>query len=98
MALKITQNQGIYQVKGSIVAENVNSLRRHCEQLLFSTEKVILCLDKVKRIDASGVHVLNSLFKNAMKENKIFYIIGRQNEQVKNAFGKVNYMLKNDYL
>ena len=98
MALKITQDQGIYQVKGSIVAENVNSLKRYCEQLLFSKEKVILCLDKVKRIDTSGVNVLNVLFKNAMKENKIFYIIGKQNKEVRTAFGKVNYVLKNDYL
>lgn len=98
MALKITQNQGIYEIKGSIVAENVNSLRRHCEQLLFNREKVVLCLDKVTKIDNSSVHALNSIFKKAVKNNKIFYVIGQQNQKVRNAFGKVNYVLRSDNL
>ena len=98
MALQIIQSQGIFKIKGSIVAENVTSLQRHCEQLLSTSEKVILCLDKVKKIDASGVNALSSLCKKAMKNNRIFYIIGKQNKHVCDAFGNVSYMLKNDYV
>lgn len=96
MAIKITQNQGIYEINGSIVAENAQSLQDHFEKLLFSVDKVVLCIDKVKKIDASGVAVLTRLFRNAVKNDKVFYIIGKENKKVSKAFGSVNYILRND--
>ncbi|WP_108868913.1 STAS domain-containing protein [Aquimarina aquimarini] len=98
MALKITKNQGIFEIRGSIIAENAQSLHHHFEKLLFTSDKVILCMDKVKKIDKSGVSVLTKLFRNAVENNKIFYIIGKQNSKVKNAFGNVSYILRNDYV
>ncbi|EZH73584.1 hypothetical protein ATO12_16740 [Aquimarina atlantica] len=98
MALQITKNQGIFEIKGSIVAENTKSLQHHFENLLFNSDKVILCMDKVKKIDASGVTVLTKLFRNAMEHNKVFYIIGKENKKVSNAFGKVNYILRSDFV
>jgi anti-anti-sigma regulatory factor len=98
MALQITKNQGIFEIKGNIVAENSKSLQHHFEKLLFNSDKVILCIDKVKKIDASGVTVLTKLFRNAVKNNKIFYIIGKENKKVCNAFGNINYMLRSDFV
>ena len=98
MALQITNNQDVFEIKGNIVAENARSLQHHFEELLFNSEKVIVCLDKVKKIDAFGVNVLSALFKNAMKNNKIFFIIGKENKIVSNAFGTVNYILRRDFV
>ncbi len=98
MTLLITKNQGIFEIKGSIVAENTQSLQHHFEKLLSNGDKVILCIDKVKKIDAFGVTVLTKLFRNAMKNNKIFFIIGKGNKEVSNAFGNVNYILRNDFV
>ncbi|TSE10237.1 MULTISPECIES: STAS domain-containing protein [Aquimarina] len=98
MALQITKNHEIFEIKGSIVAENAQSLQHHFEQLLFNCDKVILCIDKVKKIDAFGVTVLTKLFRNAMKNNKIFFIIGKGNKKVSKAFGSVSYILRNDFV
>ncbi len=98
MALQITNNQGIFEINGSIVAENAKSLQHHFEQLLFTKDKVILSVDFVNKIDNSGVNALTNLYKRAMKSNKVFYIIGKENNKVKNAFGKVNYMLRSDFV
>jgi len=96
MALSITNNHGIFEINGSIIAENAKSLQLHFEQLLFSQDQVILSVDYVENIDNSGVSALTNLYKRAMKSNKIFYIIGKENEKVKKAFGKVNYILRQD--
>ncbi len=98
MAIQITKNKEIFEIEGSIVAENVRSLQDHFEKLLSKTDKIILCVDKVSKIDSSGVVVLTKLFKTAMKKNKIFYVIGKENEKVKTAFGHVNYILKSDFV
>ncbi|WP_103071579.1 STAS domain-containing protein [Aquimarina sediminis] len=98
MALKIIKNQEIFEIRGSIVAENAQSLQQHFEKLLHTSDKVILCVDKVKKIDASGVSVLTKLFRSAVESNKIFYIIGKENKKVRNAFGNISYMLRSDFV
>ncbi len=98
MALKITNNYGVFEINGSIIAENAKSLQHHFEQLLFTSDSVILSVDNVKKIDASGVSALTNLYKRAMKSNKIFYIIGKENKKVQKAFGKVNYILRGDFV
>ena len=98
MALQITQNQEVFEIKGSITAENAKSLQHHFEKLLCSLNKVIICLDKVKKIDSSGVTVLNKLFRNAVENKKILYIIGKENKKVSAAFGKVSYILRSDFV
>ncbi|WP_378178676.1 STAS domain-containing protein [Aquimarina sp. SS2-1] len=98
MALKITNKQGVYELVGNLQGKNALSLQHHFEQLMTSTEKVILSLDKVSSIDTYGIHVLNKLYRTAIKDNKIFYLIGSENNKIKTAFGNVSYMLRNDFL
>ncbi|MHA7056311.1 STAS domain-containing protein [Aquimarina sp. M1] len=98
MALKITNKQGVYELIGNVQGENALSLQGHFELLLNSTEKVILSLEKVKHIDTSGIQALTNLYRGAIKNNKIFYLIGSENNMINAAFGKVNYMLRNDFL
>jgi len=98
MALTITSNYGILEITGSITGENSRSLQRHFEQLLLTTDKVIVSLDSVKKIDAFGIQVFTRLYKNAMKLNKIFFLIGKENKNIQAAFGKVNYILRSDFI
>ncbi len=98
MALRIKKNHGIFEINGSIIAENAKSLQHHFEQLLFTEDRVVLSVDHVERIDISGVNVLSNLYKRAMKSNKVFYIIGKENLKIKKAFGKVNYILRKDFI
>jgi len=98
MALQIKNNHGIFEINGSIIAENAKSLQYHFERLLSKEEHVILSVDHVEKIDISGVNVLSNLYKKAMKSNKVFYIIGKENQKIKKAFGKVNYILRSDFV
>ncbi|MCK8521340.1 STAS domain-containing protein [Aquimarina sp. D1M17] len=98
MVLSITKNQGVFEINGSIVAENAQALQYHFEQLLFCEKQVILSVDQVKKIDVSGVNALSNLYKRAIKSNKLFYIIGKENKNVRKAFYKVNSILKKEAL
>ncbi|MBW1297941.1 STAS domain-containing protein [Aquimarina litoralis] len=98
MALKITNKYGIFELEGNVVGKNALSLKHHFEQLMVSSEQIVLSLDKVKRIDPQGIQVLSNLYRRAIKNNKIFYLIGSENDIIKKAFGKVNYMIRKDFL
>ena len=98
MALHITSNQGVFELNGNIVGKNAISLQHHFEHLLFTKDMVVLSVDHVKKIDSYGIQVLTSLYRRAMKNNKIFYIIGTENKRLQKAFGKVNYILRRDIM
>jgi len=98
MALQITNNYGILEINGSIIKENTSALKNYFENLLGSTDRIILSVDHVKKIDSSGVQVLTKLYKKAILENKIFCIIGKENKVAQKAFGKVNYILRSDFV
>jgi len=98
MSLQITNNYGIIEISGNLVGENTRALKKHFEQLLALSDQVILSIDHVHSIDASGVQVLTALYRNAMKLNKIFCIIGKENKNIQSAFGKVNYILRSDFV
>jgi len=98
MALTITNNQGIFEINGNLISQNALSLEHHFQQILSNKEKIVVCLNKVKCIDTYGIIVLTNLYKSAMKNNKILYIIGKENKKIQKAFGKVNYILRNDFI
>ena len=98
MALSITNNQGILEINGNFIGKNAINVQKHFEQLLTQGERIIMSVDHVKKIDRSGVHVLTSLHKKAMKLNKILCIIGQDNKKVAKAFGTNNYILRRDFV
>ncbi|WP_025741603.1 STAS domain-containing protein [Aquimarina pacifica] len=98
MAFKITNNQGILEVNGNIIGENTVFMRSYFEELLSDTDKIVLSLDHVKTIDLNGVEAVTTLCKKAMELNKIFYVIGKDNRSISNAFGKMNYILRHDFI
>ena len=74
------------------------SLQQHFRQLLNQSEKVVISLEKVKQIDTYGVRVLTNLHKMAMKNNKIFCVIGGDQKNIRQAFGSANYVLRSDFV
>jgi len=98
MALKITNNHGIFEINGKLINKNALSLQHHFRQLLNQSEKVVVSLEKVRQIDTYGVRVLTNLHKTAMKNNKIFCVIGGDQENIRQAFGSVNYVLRSDFV
>lgn len=100
MDSKITNNSGIFEITGSIVNENATVIKNHFEDLLDSSEELIMNLDRVNAIDATGVNVLTNLYKKAVKKNKALYIIGKENANLKEAFSvtKMDYILSRDFV
>ena len=98
--LQINYSQGIFEIEGKLAAENVKSLKHHVETLLNAGKDVILSLDKLEKIDASGINVISNLYKKAIRNNKIFYVIGRDNKKIAKALKrpKLRYIVRRDIL
>ncbi len=96
----ITNNSGIFNIIGSIVTENATSIKEHFEKLIDESDEVIINLDKVKSIDFTGVNVLATLYKKAVKDNKALYIIGKGNKNIQQVFDttKMDFILSRDVI
>lgn len=100
MAFQISNNQGIFEINGLLNAQNVNSMSNYFEALIESTRIITISLDKINDIDKAAVKVLGSLYKKAITNNKVFYIIGSENKKVRDLFKqeKMFYVLRRDVL
>ncbi|NAS32194.1 STAS domain-containing protein [Flavobacteriaceae bacterium R38] len=100
MESKIINNSGIFEITGSIVTDNATTIKNHFERLLDKSEELIMNLDRVNTIDATGVNVLSNLYKKAIQKNKALYIIGKENSNLKEAFSatKMDYILSRDFV
>ncbi|WP_298502293.1 STAS domain-containing protein [uncultured Maribacter sp.] len=98
MAIEIKEKNGMFEVIGNISSQNMNSLKNYFETLIHSSEKIILNIENVKHIDKSGAFMLEKLYRNAAKTNKVISIIGRQNREIMNMMTttKTHYILSND--
>lgn len=100
MALQITNNAGIFEINGDLNAQNVFSLNNHFEALLESTKIITLSLNKLIDIDTTAVSAIASLYRKAMSNNKVFYIIGQENQRINDRFQteKLSYILRRDVI
>ena len=98
--LQINYSQGLFEIEGSLNAENSASLKKHFETYFRSNDKAVLNLDKLKKIDISGVNCLVNLYKKAIRNNKIFYAVGKSNKNISKVIknSKLNYIVRNDFL
>jgi anti-anti-sigma factor len=98
--LQINYSQGLFEIEGSLLAENSESLRIHFEALLRRNNKIILNLDKVDKIDSSGINCIVELYKKALRNNKICYAIGKHNKKISKAIktSRLRYIVRNDFL
>jgi len=95
MALQITNNNGILEIVGDLNAQNSNSLKNYLEACINYSSFIIISLNKVSEIEKGAFDVIISLYKKALSKNKVFYIIGRENQKVIHLFEteKLNYLL-----
>jgi len=98
MALQITNNAGIFEISGELNSQNVFSLNNHFEVLLERSKMITLSLNKLMDIDKTAVSTIASLYKKAMSCNKVFYIIGQDNQRINEQFQeeKLSYILRRD--
>lgn len=82
MALQISEARGVFSVFGKLNRGNANILKRHMSGFISATEKVILNLERVEQIDEMAAHTLESLYRNALQNNTVLIILGKQNEKI----------------
>lgn len=94
----ILNNSGIFEIIGNIVTENASSIKEHFENLFENSDEIIISLDRVHSIDFTGVNVLATLYRKAMEDNKVLYIIGRGNKNIERVFHttKMDFILSRD--
>jgi anti-anti-sigma regulatory factor len=91
MSIQITYDGGVYEIKGLLNAQNGKSLKNHFEVLMNHSKGMVLSLNKVVDIDSSSVNIISDLYRKAQKNDTLFYIIGKENQKVKELFSALNY-------
>lgn len=77
MELRILKKNGTFELSGSLNTKTSRSFIIHFEYLINTFKNVSVNIDKVKTIDTSGVEALKTLIAISLKNNNIFYIIGK---------------------
>lgn len=100
MATEIKEENGMIRVIGPINSTNTKDLRNHLEKILLFGKGLILNIDKVIQIDASGAYMLESLYKKARNENVSMSILGLADNSIVQVMTrtKTKYILSNDRL
>ena len=76
MALTIRENNGIFLVEGAINTSTRKNFQKHCETLLNAFGELTIHIENVTEIDESGINAIQSIYKNALKLNRGFMVIG----------------------
>ncbi|WP_417556727.1 STAS domain-containing protein [Mesoflavibacter zeaxanthinifaciens] len=76
MALTITRDKTLFEIVGRIDTSTVKSFETHLKLMLTNLEDLTLNIDKVSKIDASGMKAIRNLYDNAMSSNKKLCITG----------------------
>lgn len=86
MALQILENNGIFYVNGKINASTTRSFMIHFDYVLDGKKKVIIDVNALKEIDVSGLEAFKTLYRIAIKNNKILSIIGCRSKDIYKYF------------
>lgn len=76
MALQILEENGTFQLHGSLNATTTRSFISHFEHIINTVKDITVDIDHVSSIDASGVEAFKILMATAFKSNHVFSIIG----------------------
>ncbi|AXT62713.1 hypothetical protein D1816_20995 [Aquimarina sp. AD10] len=99
MKLQIINIAGTFEIIGNLTLDNTVIVKEHFNYLLDHYEEVVMCLNKVKKIDKKGIAVLKETYAKANKRSKVLFVLGKENEVVSNAFkeNQVNYIFRDSY-
>jgi len=96
MAIQINEKAGVLEIKGSLNAQNTNSLQNYFDALITQSSFIIISLNKVTDIDKPSFNMIVNLYKKALAKNKVFYILSEKNKKVIDLFQaeRLNYLLQ----
>ncbi len=76
MALQILENNGTFNLQGSLNATTTRFFIIHFEYLINSVKDVTVDIGELKNIDSNGVEALKTLMAIALRNNNVFSVIG----------------------
>lgn len=95
MAIKIDYDAGVYEIKGLLTAENCLYLENELNNFIANSRGVVLSLENLTAIDNESVKSIVAVSEKAKLNQKMFYVFGRKNNNVKKQFIAMN---QNDLL
>ena len=98
MATEIKEVNGMLKIIGSVNASNCYHLKKYLEYSLLKGKGLLLSIENVMNIDASGAFMLENLYKRAGLENFKISIFGQENKHIHEIMNSTNtrYILSND--
>lgn len=98
MALQISEARGVFSVFGELNSNNVTILRRHMSNYIKRDQRVILNLERVKKLDVNAAFTLKNLFMEAIGKSSIFSIVALENKNVMDVFKEtqIAHIVSND--
>lgn len=90
MALQISEKKGTFYLKGKLNCSTVRPFIIHFEYFIEHCDAVIINIDKVKEIDASGLQAIRTLKSIALKSQKMFSTIGYGSKDIQDHFDSLN--------
>ncbi|WP_296322731.1 hypothetical protein [Winogradskyella sp.] len=86
MSLTILENNGIYNVKGSLTADTARSFQAHCELIMNQNKSLKINVELLTDIDDDGVKAIRALYMNALYKDCSFFIEGNRSKKLYKAF------------
>lgn len=99
MDLQINNVRGRMEVTGDFTSKNAAIVKDHFNYLLDHYEEVIMCLNKVKKIDKKALKVLKKIYAKSQRRSKILFVLGKDNREVFKTLKKnqLTHIFRNDY-
>ena len=86
MALKITQHDNTIILTGVLNTANIANFKTHFSFILTASKGVTLNIDKLKRIDVTAMQTLKTMYKDAVINQNMFFVEGRNSDSIYEAF------------
>lgn len=90
MSLKITENKGVYFLRGNLNSLTSNFLLKYFEFLKELGHGITINIDLVNEIDAIGMLTLKNLYKSTIGRNQNFWITGNGCKEIYQVFMSVD--------
>ncbi len=99
MNFQIINNKGTFEVHGNLTFENTNYTKGYFNMLLDRYYEIVICLNKVTKMDESALNVLRFISEKAKKRSKTLFVLGKNNGTIKNVMENTNpnTIFRDDY-
>lgn len=94
MALHISENQGYFEISGSITSQNLGMLKVYFNSLLEKYNTIWISTKNIEGIDDAALLYFERMCREVSKENKTINILGKQKQVV----SKVISIPETDYI